>query len=61
MSETEKRRRKALLATLSFDQVATVRKLRGDMENVHGIPASADLIRADLSWLSEMGLVRFDG
>lgn len=61
MSETEKRRRKALLATLSFDQVSTVRKLRSDMENVHGITASADLIRADLSWLSEMGLLRFDG
>lgn len=61
MNDGEKRRRKALLATLSFDQVATIRTLRTEMETVHGIPASADLLRADLGWLSEMGLVRFDG
>lgn len=61
MTENEKRRRNALLATLSFDPLATVGKLRSEMEIVHGIPASADLIRADLGWLAEMGLVRFDG
>ncbi|MFA9951146.1 hypothetical protein [Dentiradicibacter hellwigii] len=28
---------------------------------VHGIAASLDLIRADIDWLVEMGLVRFNG
>ena len=28
---------------------------------MHGTAASADLVRADLGWLQEMGLVRFDG
>ena len=61
MTEPEYRRRNAILATLSFDPLATVTKLRGEMETVHGIACSADLIRADLAWLAEMGLVRFDG
>ena len=61
MTEQEYRRRNAVLATLSFDPLATVTKLRGEMETVHGIACSADLIRADLGWLSEMSLVRFDG
>lgn len=61
MTEQEYRRRNAILATLSFDPLGTVSKLRTDMEQVHGIACSADLIRADLDWLKEMGLVRFDG
>ena len=61
MTEQEYRRRNAVLATLSFDPLATVIKLRSEMETVHGIACSADLLRADLGWLSEMGLVRFDG
>lgn len=61
MTEQEYRRRNAVLATLSFDPLATVTKLRSEMETVHGIACSADLLRADLGWLSEMGLVRFDG
>ena len=61
MTEAEKRRRSALLATLSFDQIATVRNLRDNLDTVHGILASSDLIRADLGWLQEMGLARFDG
>lgn len=58
--EREYKRRSAILATLSFDPVATVRTLRGELETVHGIAASADLIRADLDWLAEMGLARRD-
>lgn len=61
MSEQDKKRRSAILASLSFDPVSSVRTLRQDIEHVHGIVASADLIRADLTWLQEMGLVRFDG
>lgn len=59
--ELEIKRRTAILSTLSFDALATVRKLREEMEMVHGVACSADLIRADLGWLAEMGLVRFDG
>ena len=61
MTETEYRRRSAALATASFDPLTTVTKLRSELETVHGIAASADLLRADLDWLQEMGLVRFDG
>jgi len=61
MTEQEYRRRNAVLATLSFDPLATVGTLRTEMETVHGIACSADLIRADLGWMQEMGLVRFDG
>ena len=59
--EREYKRRSAILATLSFDPVATVRTLREELEIVHGIAASADLIRADLDWLAEMRLVRVAG
>lgn len=61
MTEHEYRRRNAVLATLSFDPLATISTLRSEMETVHGIACSADLLRADLDWLKEMGLVRFDG
>lgn len=61
MSEAERRRRNALLASLSFDPLATVARLRKEMETVHGIACSADLVRADLSWLAEVGLIRWDG
>ena len=61
MNEIEYRRRNAILATLSFDPLATVSQVRSALETVHGIAASADLVRADLGWLQEMGLVRFDG
>lgn len=57
----EKPRRKALLATLFFWQLATVLQLRQEMETVHGIVCSADLLRADLTWLHEVGLVRWNG
>lgn len=61
MTELEYKRRSAVLATVSFDPLTTVTQLRIDLETVHGIAASADLLRADLGWLQEMGLVRFDG
>jgi hypothetical protein len=61
MTELEYRRRNAILATLSFDPLATVTQVRNALETVHGVAASADLVRADLGWLQEMGLIRFDG
>ena len=61
MTNKEYKRRNAILSTLSFEPLATVSRLRHDLETVHGIAASADLIRSDLDWLAEMGLVRVDG
>lgn len=61
MTEQEKRRRNSLLTTIAFEPASTVSRLRTEMETVHGIACSADLIRADLGWLSEMGLVRWNG
>lgn len=61
MSEKDKRRRTSLLLSISFDAGATVRRLREALETTHNIAASADLIRADLSWLAEMGLIAWDG
>jgi hypothetical protein len=59
MTEQEYRRRNALLTTVSVWPLLTVGKLRSEMETVHGIACSADLVRGDLDWLQEMGLVRF--
>jgi repressor of nif and glnA expression len=61
MTDTEKRRRTSILGTLSFDGLSSVFQLRSQLESVHGIVASADLIRADLAWLEEMGLVQRNG
>ena len=61
MTEQEKRRRNSLLTTIAFESASTVSRLRTEMETVHGIAASADLIRADLGWLAEMGLVKWNG
>ena len=61
MTEVEKRRRASLLSTLFFEPLATVTQLRNEMETVHGVACSSDLIRADLGWLAEMGLVRWNG
>lgn len=54
-------RRRSLLATLFFADAgtSTVRELAVDMETVHNTPVSSDLVRADLTWLHEMGLARF--
>lgn len=57
----ERRRRSSLLSTLAFEAALTVTRLRGEMEAVHGIAMSADLVRADLLWLAEMGLIRWNG
>lgn len=53
-------RRHSLLATLYFEPhgSARVSTLVRQMELVHNLAVSADLVRADLMWLEEMGLVR---
>lgn len=61
MTANETKRRKSLLTTIAFEPSITVAKLRSEMENVHSIACSADLVRADLDWLAEMGLVRWNG
>ncbi len=61
MTEKETTRRNAMLATVYFWTTATVLRLREEMSTVHGLAVSADLIRADLDWLQEMGLVRWNG
>ena len=54
-------RRHSLLCTLyQCDyQSARTSELVREMELVHSIAASSDLVRADLMWLAEMGLIRF--
>lgn len=53
-------RRHSLLASLYFEPASTarVRTLAHQMDVVHNIAASADLVRADLMWLQEVGLAR---
>lgn len=61
VNDQEKKRRNSVLASLFFDPLSSPTYLCEQLETVHGINASADLVRADLTWLQEMGLVRFDG
>jgi len=60
MTENDKRRATSLLATLLFrNGTCNARDLRKDMEQVHGIVATLDRVRADLAWLDDVGLVEF--
>lgn len=54
-------RRKSLLSTLFFQDngSATVRTLAHELETVHNTVASKDAVRSDLSWLADVGLVKF--
>ena len=53
-------RRASLLATLYFEPAGAARviQLVRQLELVHGLVVSADLVRADLTWLAEMELVQ---
>lgn len=57
--EAELRRRRAIVALLFFapGQTLTARKLRDELEAVHGQIATVDKVRADLLWLADVGLV----
>lgn len=61
MTDQELKRRKSMLTTLAVDGAGTLISLRRELETVHGIAASADVLRADLDWLSELGLVKWNG
>lgn len=61
MTTHELKRRKSMLTTLAVDGSGTLISLRHELETVHGIAASADLLRADLDWLAELGLVKWNG
>lgn len=61
INATDKKRRTSLLTALYFEPLTSPTALAEELEAVHCLIASADLVRADLTWLSEMGLVRFDG
>lgn len=58
---TPAHRRHSLLCTLyACDfQTARVQNLVREMELIHSLAVSSDLVRADLMWLTEMGLVKF--
>lgn len=60
-TEQDKKRRTSVLASLYFDPLSSIPALTEQLETIHGVTASADLVRSDLTWLQEMGLVRFDG
>lgn len=61
LSNPAAHRRHSLLATLYFEPAGSARVgvLVRQMELVHNLAISADLMRADLMWLDEIGLVRF--
>lgn len=59
MNEQDKKRRNSLLATLVFNGGNSVaRELRNELEEVHGIPATLDKVRADLRVLADIGAVK---
>lgn len=53
-------RRASLLATLYFEPSGTARitTLVKQMELVHGIVVSTDLVRADVTWLADVELAQ---
>lgn len=57
---TSAHRRHSLLATLYFEPASTARvsALVRQMERVHNLVVSSDLVRTDLLWLQEMELAR---
>lgn len=59
-ADATRHRRACLLKTLLFApaRTATVGNLKREMADVHGLAVSADAVRADLSWLAELGLAR---
>jgi hypothetical protein len=58
---TPAHRRHSLLLTLyqCDNSCARVSELVREMELIHSLAVSSDLVRADLMWLDEMGLLRY--
>ena len=62
MTESDRKRRNSILATLAFQGGhAVTLGLRGDLEEVHGIAVTLDRVRADLRVLADVGAVRLNG
>ncbi len=62
MTEQDKKRRNSLLATLAFAGGNSVaRELRNELEEVHGVAATLDKVRADLNVLADVGALRLNG
>lgn len=62
MTEQDKKRRNSLLATLAFAGGNSVaRELRNELEEVHGVAATLDKVRADLHVLADIGALRLNG
>jgi ribosomal protein S19E (S16A) len=59
--ERDTKRRKSILTTLAVDGACTMLALRRELESAHFIAASGDVIRADLDWLTELGLIQWNG
>ena len=57
--EAERTRRRAILTLLFFSagQALSARRLRDELETLHGQVATVDRVRADLLWLADVGLV----
>ena len=57
--EAERLRRHGILSLLFFvpGQSMTARRLRDELEAVHGQVVTVDRVRADLLWLADVGLV----
>lgn len=56
-------RRRAILALLFFapGRTLTARKLRDELEAVHGQVATVDKVRSDLVWLADVDMVQRAG
>lgn len=57
--EADRVRRQGIISLLFFGagQSMTARRLRDELENVHGQCATLDRVRADILWLADVGLV----
>ena len=59
MSPEDKKRANSLLVTLHFGGGSgQARGLREELETTHGIAVTLDRVRADLAWLTDVGLVQ---
>lgn len=61
--EAERIRRQGILSLLFFasGQSMMARRLRDELESVHGQVATVDRVRADILWLADVGLVVSSG
>lgn len=61
MNNTPDTRRRSLLASIALAETftATLPMLTRDLDLVHNLPVSRDLVHSDLLWLQEMGLIRY--